>query len=417
MVDVLRSQFAETFNDDDREPIVAFGIPYVDGEFSLYAPSAGPWKLLGLLSVIVTTLSIILACFIYKVIVERRGTIGSFLSGWGFVIPMSLYLPFYLLDALDLSNKILCLSTATLSCVCFRCIEAMYGTSPDVVESSIWNYCLYYSSPVPFVWNAKTGDRQKITRTAFVCSLMERLLNFMALSLVLSVMDHFDYKPFEDRVELARLHISHHLFSLGHLYNSYCITILLYLTLNNLFEINAFQEKAKGLATKKIFNSPLTKSKTPTEFWTKRWNHMTHLQLKNGIFEPTKKCFKDQKAAMFLTFMMSGLYHEYCWACMFYNQSHLYSPDGTCLKDKSCYHVQFGRVTAFFAYIGIVMLLERPLSKYALFKWLSSVLPTLAIAQLLVLVHLPFVKWYGGDWIEGGSFDDLSVMTFMVRKV
>jgi len=148
MVDVLRSQFAETFNDDDREPIVAFGIPYVDGEFSLYAPSAGLWKLLGLLSVIVTTLSIILACFIYKVIVERRGTIGSFLSGWGFVIPMSLYLPFYLLDALDLSNKILCLSTATLSCVCFRCIEAMYGTSPDVVESSIWNYCLYYSSPV-----------------------------------------------------------------------------------------------------------------------------------------------------------------------------------------------------------------------------------------------------------------------------
>ena len=123
--------------------------------------------------------------------------------------------------------------------------------------------------------------------------------------------------------------------------------------------------------------------------------------MKSGIFEPAKKCFQDRKAAMFLTFMMSGLYHEYCWACMFYNRSHLYGPDGTCLKDNSCYHVQFGRVTAFFAYTGIVMLLERPLSKYALFKWLSSVLPTLAIAQLLVLIHLPFVKWYGGDWIEG----------------
>lgn len=230
-------------------------------------------------------------------------------------------------------------------------------------------------------------------------------------------MEHFDYKPFEDRVELAGLHISQDLFSLGHLYNSYCITILLYLTLENLFELDAFKEKAKGLATEKIFNSPLTKSKTPTEFWTKRWNHMTHLQLKSGIFEPAKKCFQDRKAAMFLTFMMSGLYHEYCWACMFYNRSHLYGPDGTCLKDNSCYHVQFGRVTAFFAYTGIVMLLERPLSKYALFKWLSSVLPTLAIAQLLVLIHLPFVKWYGGDWIEGGFFDDLSIMTFMIRKV
>ena len=61
---------------------------------------------------------------------------------------------------------------------------------------------------------------------------------------------------------------------------NYICAVLLYLTLENLFELDAFKEKAKGLATEKIFNSPLTKSKTPTEFWTKRWNHMTHLQLK-----------------------------------------------------------------------------------------------------------------------------------------
>ena len=47
------------------------------------------------------------------------------------------------------SNKILCLSASSVTgCVCFRCVEAMYGTSPDVVELSIWNYCGYYSSLV-----------------------------------------------------------------------------------------------------------------------------------------------------------------------------------------------------------------------------------------------------------------------------
>jgi hypothetical protein len=35
-----------------------------------------------------------------------------------------------------------------MSVIFFRCIEAMYGTSPHVVEWSISNYCGYYSSMV-----------------------------------------------------------------------------------------------------------------------------------------------------------------------------------------------------------------------------------------------------------------------------
>lgn len=380
MVDFLKSHFVENFNNDDREPIVAFGIPYTDGEFSLYAPIIGPWKNLLLLYLLETVIQVVFACFIYEAIVKRRGTIGSFLIGWGFVIPMSLYLPFYFLAALDLRNKVLCLVAPTImSVICFRCIEAMYGTSPAVVESSIWNYSGHYSSLAPYAWNTKAKERQKITRIELVRSFMERLLNFVALSLVLSVLIHFDYQPFQDRVELTRLRISQDLFSLGHLCNSYCFTILLYFALNTMFELNAFGENLKGFATVKIFDSPLTKSKTPTEFWTKRWNHMTHLLLKRGIFEPAKQCFRDRKAAMFVTFMVSGLYHEYVWACIFYNQPDVYGPDGTCSKDTGCYEFKFGRVTAFFAYTGIIMLLERPLRKLAMFKWLSSVLPTLVL--------------------------------------
>jgi len=61
----------------------------------------------------------------------------------------------------------------------------------------------------------------------------------------------------------------------------YDIVVLLYFALNTMFELNAFGENvAKGFATETIFDAPLTKSKTPTEFWTKRWNHMIHLLLK-----------------------------------------------------------------------------------------------------------------------------------------
>ena len=46
-------------------------------------------------------------------------------------------------------NKLLCLSSSTaVSVIFFRCIEAMYGTSPEFVELSMSNYCGYYGNLV-----------------------------------------------------------------------------------------------------------------------------------------------------------------------------------------------------------------------------------------------------------------------------
>lgn len=110
-----------------------------------------------------------------------------------------------------------------------------------------------------------------------------------------------------------------------------------------------------------------------------------------GIFKPSKLCFSTT-TAMFLTFVVSGLYHEYVWACIFYNQTYLHDAEGNCTNEE-CYVFKFGRVTAFFAYTAIIMLLERPIKKLSTVKWLSTYMPTLVIAQLLVLIHVPFVKW------------------------
>merc|ERR1711933_103638 len=247
----------------------------------------------------------------------------------------------------------------------FRCLEAMYGTSPEFVELSLSNYCMYYSHSVPYVWNKKTETIQKITGKELFRSFVERLFNFMALSLVLSVMMHYDFKPFEDAVDLTSFSITPDLLSIGNFCNSYLITILLYFTLNNLFEISAFGMQLQGNATKPIFDAPLTKSKTPTEFWTKRWNHMTHNFLKGGIFKPAMQYFQNAKVAMFLTFVLSGLYHECIWFCIFYKQKYLYDENGVCADETKCYDFKFGRVTAFFAYTALIMILERPVKKLA----------------------------------------------------
>ena len=46
-------------------------------------------------------------------------------------------------------NKVITLSSAcVMTSIFFRCLEAMYDTSPNVVELSIWNYCGYYGNVV-----------------------------------------------------------------------------------------------------------------------------------------------------------------------------------------------------------------------------------------------------------------------------
>ncbi|VEU33944.1 unnamed protein product [Pseudo-nitzschia multistriata] len=208
-----------------------------------------------------------------------------------------------------------------MSILCFRCLEAMYGTSPNVTESSIWNYCCYYSNMAPYVWSTKARGIEKTSGTIFFNSFIERLFNFVALSLVLSFLMHFDFEPFEDRIALTGFNVSRDLFSLGHLYNSYLFTVLLYFTLNNLFELNAFGENVKGFATQKVFDSPLTKSKTPTEFWTERWNHMTHLLLKVCFSNCTEaKHFWIRETSLFRLVVFKLPYLFFCYVFLVWDR-------------------------------------------------------------------------------------------------
>lgn len=111
-----------------------------------------------------------------------------------------------------------------------------------------------------------------------------------------------------------------------------------------------------------------------------------------GVFLPVKKYSNNGKIAMFVTFVVSGLYHEYVWLAIFYNQKHLYDEDGGCTMQE-CYVNEFGRVTAFFTYVGIVMLLERPFGRLPPVSWIAKRMPTPVVSQFLLLVHLPVAQW------------------------
>jgi hypothetical protein len=179
----------------------------------------------------------VMAAIIYKYIHSQRQSrqqqdpnqksstpYSSYLLGWGVIFPLSLYIPYYLVEMLDLRNHVLKLGAmAGMGVVSFGVVEAMYGTCPPVVESaSLDQYIHYYSATVPYVWNAKTQSRTRITLQQLTRNIGMFAFNFTAFSVMLSFLMHFNFKPFSaDPVQLEQYHFTKDLFRPSHLANAY----------------------------------------------------------------------------------------------------------------------------------------------------------------------------------------------------
>jgi hypothetical protein len=334
-------------------------------------------------------MQVIFAAIVYKFIVQQRNSVTAYLVGYGFVLPIVLAIPFILLEGLQIKNKITRLGLVTLpNIVFFRTLEAMYGTSPAVVEATLGNYLTYYTSLMSFEWNPKTLQRRKVTSAELGGALVNIAFHFTLCSLVLSLLMHFDFQPFPSEVDLAAFTLSLDLLSPSHLANSYLLVLLTYSVLATGFDLTAFSDQAKGFFTKPIFRNPMLQSRSISEFWGTRWNLMIHRFLKHGIYLPARKVGMPSWAAVALAFGFSGLLHDFSWAIIFY-------PDETCTADGTCFRPLLGKLTAFFLYCGACMLLERPLGPYLGFMkdW-----PNVVVAQLVLLTALPVAHWYAGDW-------------------
>ena len=281
-ISLLQKAFEPKFIVDDRQPIATFKLPFSETQWELLAPMIEPWLQLLLFVMVQTVIQSLFAVIIYIFIVRSRRTASAYILGWGVCIPLSLYLPFTLLEFLDIRNRVICLAASTLmTCVSFKCIEAMYGTSPPVVETSLLNYVVYYSSPVTFVWDEKKRCRKPADKSKIAAFAAEVGFYFLSASIVLSFLKHYDYRPFGGEItQYDKFHFGWELLSLRHLGNAYFHSLLVYLTLNTGFNLNALNEMIKGADVMRIFDSPFLKSRTPTEFWTKRWNLMTQNLLK-----------------------------------------------------------------------------------------------------------------------------------------
>jgi hypothetical protein len=169
----------------------------------------------------------LLAAIMYFGIVRQgakpcAGSTQGFLIGYGIVIPLSLWLPFHMVDWLDIRNVGFRLGFCSLPMtVTLRCLEAMYGFIPSnssQQQSPLWNYAVSVGFILRPMLDKKTGLTIPLNRKLFVQILQRHLFWMGAFGIVFHATWPSGFYPFPTAVVAHKTVIC---FDLGHLYNTF----------------------------------------------------------------------------------------------------------------------------------------------------------------------------------------------------
>jgi hypothetical protein len=223
----------------------------------------------------------IFAVIIYLGIIQNRGKQLTYLLGYGVIIPLACYFPFPIIDLLDLQSPFVRLSLAIVTTiVVFRCIEAMHDTSPAVVETSLAHYVAYYTSLFDFYWDPKTKSRERISAKQLAEKLYRITCHFFFLSLILSYLLHYDFRPFHSAVQLDHYHLTLELLAPGQLSNNYLYALMTFFILSLGWNLASLSTNFQGFRTVAPFHNPIFTSTSPSDFWGRKWNMTTHEAMK-----------------------------------------------------------------------------------------------------------------------------------------
>lgn len=170
----------------------------------------------------------------------------------------------------------------------------------------------------------------------------------------------------------------------------------LYLMASFCMDFGSLIVMIQGGATESPFCNPLLQSRSYREAWGERWNRPVHLFLKRSVYKPLRKAGVSQLGAAMLTFLSSGLLHEYNFFCHNYRA------------------YQFGHAIIFFSAMGLFMVLEDRVgngntsinnntSALGRLRRFATSIPTPIYAFLLQSVVVPiFVPLFFQSWVDSG---------------
>jgi hypothetical protein len=400
---VMNNFFADKFEVDEREPQFFFTVPNV-GTFGLTSLDPNFYTLSFALLMLQSVINILAAVVIYTFIVKQSGSTSAYLIGYGIVCPLLVYLPFKIIEALDLRNLafITCASLAMPSLLFFRCLEAMHQTLPSFAKQSLGQFILYYASTLQFNFDPKTEMPVPLTRKEVQARVASFASLFVQTALLYSLLIPNNYVLFPRRETGSLMD----LFYWGNLLNNYVMAYLTGIAIESgATSLGLLTSLISGMSTMEINDSPLTKSTSPSDFWGQRWDRIIGSGLRRGVFQPFRQCGFSRTFAVLATFCASGILHEYVLVIMAV-RGYRHNVDA---DDNEPYTPAFGKQFCFFAWNAVVILLEHAVKGHSSIKWMEGNLPAPIRTALVLLTVLPIAFLFTDEYVACGFYSDISL--------
>lgn len=377
---------------DNREPILTF--QFQDRLLAIYFVSIPFWIEALVLMVLHACFAAVIGLAIYSLIIRQRGTPLAFLVGFGIMVPFWTLAPGPTLDALGITNKVFrfCYAVITPTTSIFRVIEAMYGFAPEHATKSASSYALYYGSPMLLVYDLKTATFVKATSNVIVGHLFKFVLYLFLTGIYQSLFTLLPHNfPPLGTTHAERMDEWYNIdsiFNVNRLRESVLYGILLQCYLATFGEgLIFFTSFVTGIETYEIMRNPIFKSKSPSEFWGRRWNLLIHNCLKNGVYKPVRSIGGSRATAVFAAFVASGLFHENLLPIVFFDYKNVK-----------------GATTVFFLWQASLMVLEVLLSSMVTFTTLNKMVPGPIKTVLVILLGIPLGHWFYDSYVHSNFF-------------
>jgi hypothetical protein len=171
-----------------------------------------------------------------------------------------------------------------------------------------------------------------------------------------------------------------------------------------------------GCRPSTIMLNPLLTSRSPSDFWGRRWNMLVHDALKNGVFKPMRKHHSKTTTAVLVTFGASGLFHEWLlWAIFKPTNGQTDPVTGECIS--SCYTPVYGNAIVFFLWQALLIALETTFGRTSLFQQLDKQLPLPFKSLLIVCLGIPVAHFFTEPYFRSCLFQHGQLGLPMVLKI
>ena len=164
---------------------------------------------------------------------------------------------------------------------------------------------------------------------------------------------------------------------------------------------------------KLIMDNPMFESRSPSDFWGRRWNLLVHSVLKNGVFKPVYK-YSSRNAAVLATFVASGLFHEWLLVSVCAPLPFHLDETGHC---RDCFTVVYGAALVFFAWQGVLVAGELFLGHTEFVQMLSKRLPLPMRTALIIGMGIPLAHFFNYPYVKSGFFYHGSIALPMIRRL